>query len=260
VLDTAELLAAYDEHMRPAEYLNVEDGVGVERDGPVVRMFGRHQGFVSAPRDLGVEGAEVDRLIERQRDFFAARGEGVEWKTRGHDLPPDLPERLLAAGFVAEERETLVIGVAADIAAIPAPLPDGVEIREVTTGDDFRRIAAMESEIWDMDLGWLADDLAGRAPYSRVLVAEAGGEMVCAAWLVAKYGPRFAGMWGGATRAEWRGKGIYRALVAHRARLAVDQGVTYLQVDASDDSRPILERLGFLAVGTTTPYVWKPGR
>ena len=27
---------------------------------------------------------------------------------------------------------------------------------------------------------------------------------------------------------------------------------------ASDNSRPILERLGFTAVTTTTPYVWSP--
>jgi hypothetical protein len=33
----------------------------------------------------------------------------------------------------------------------------------------------------------------------------------------------------------------------------------YIEVDASDDSRPILERLGFDAVTTTTPYVWSPG-
>jgi hypothetical protein len=29
-------------------------------------------------------------------------------------------------------------------------------------------------------------------------------------------------------------------------------------VDASDESRPILERLGFVAVTTTTPFVWSP--
>jgi hypothetical protein len=34
--------------------------------------------------------------------------------------------------------------------------------------------------------------------------------------------------------------------------------VKYLQVDASEDSRPILEGLGFVAVTTTTPYVWTP--
>jgi hypothetical protein len=30
-------------------------------------------------------------------------------------------------------------------------------------------------------------------------------------------------------------------------------------VDASDDSAPILRRLGFEAVTATTPYVWSPG-
>ena len=28
--------------------------------------------------------------------------------------------------------------------------------------------------------------------------------------------------------------------------------------DASDDSRPILERLGFVPVTATTPYIWSP--
>ncbi len=35
-------------------------------------------------------------------------------------------------------------------------------------------------------------------------------------------------------------------------------GFRYLETDASDDSRPILERLGFTAVTSTTPYVWSP--
>ena len=39
---------------------------------------------------------------------------------------------------------------------------------------------------------------------------------------------------------------------------AVARGIEYLFVDASDDSRPILERLGLRAVTTTTPFVWRP--
>jgi GNAT superfamily N-acetyltransferase len=69
-------------------------------------------------------------------------------------------------------------------------------------------------------------------------------------------GTSFAGLWGGGTDARWRGRGIYRALVAHRARAALDRGYRYLQVDASDQSRPILERLGFETLSTTTPYVY----
>ena len=68
----------------------------------------------------------------------------------------------------------------------------------------------------------------------------------------------FASLYGGATLPEWRSRGIYRALVAARARLAAARGVRYLLVDASDDSRPILERLGFVVIGTTTPFQWTP--
>jgi GNAT superfamily N-acetyltransferase len=73
-------------------------------------------------------------------------------------------------------------------------------------------------------------------------------------------GADFATLWGGATLQAWRGRGIYRATVAHRANLAAERGFRFLEVDASSDSRPILERLGFSAVTTTTPYVWSPSR
>ena len=72
-------------------------------------------------------------------------------------------------------------------------------------------------------------------------------------------GTEFATFWGGFTLPDWRRRGIYRALVAHRAKLAVARGRGYIEVDASDNSRPILERLGFIPVTTTTPYVWSPG-
>jgi hypothetical protein len=38
----------------------------------------------------------------------------------------------------------------------------------------------------------------------------------------------------------------------------VARGYRYLQVDASAESRPILERLGFVCLAQTTPYVWSP--
>jgi GNAT superfamily N-acetyltransferase len=254
------LLAAYDEQMRGVPP-NLPAGVRPEQDGPVLRITGQFRGFVTTPPDLGVEGAELDRLIARQRDFFAARGEAVEWKTRGHDRPADLPDRLLAAGFVPEERETVLIGRSEEMAAAPV-LPDGVVLRRVAADADMRRIADMESAVWGQDWGWLGDDLIARvatAPEEvAVLVAEADGRVVSAAWLVVRTGTDFAGLWGGSTLEEWRGRGIYRALVAARAGLAAARGIRYLQVDASDDSAPILRRLGFHAVTTTTPYVWSP--
>jgi GNAT superfamily N-acetyltransferase len=97
------------------------------------------------------------------------------------------------------------------------------------------------------------DDIAVFAVYD-----DATGQVVSAAWIVFYPETDFAGLWGGSTLEAWRKRGIYRALIAARAQLAATRGVRYLQVDASDDSAPILRRLGFRAITTTTPYVWTP--
>jgi hypothetical protein len=261
VTDRERLLAAFDEQVRTALGGRQPEGVEVARDGPLLRATGMHRGFVTY-RDLGgLRGADLDALIARTCDFFAARGEEFEWKTYGHDEPADLTERLRAHGFVPDPAETVVIGETARMARDPL-LPDGVALREVTERADLERIAAMESAVWGEDWSWLADDLVARLvadPGSATIVAaEAGDTVVSAAWLVYNPGTEFAGLWGGSTLAGWRGRGLYRALVAHRALRAAARGVRYLQVDASDESRPILERLGFVAVTTTTPYIRKP--
>jgi antitoxin (DNA-binding transcriptional repressor) of toxin-antitoxin stability system len=261
VPDTATLLAAYDDQLRPAETTNLPPGVVAERDGPIVRIVGQHRrGFVSGPPDLGLDNAALTALIARQRDFFAARGEAVEWKTRGHDRPADLPELLTAAGFVAEPRETVLVGAAGDLAAAPPSLGAGITVREVSDDADMHRVAELNSEVWADDRNWLAAELIDRVRGGETVVvaAEAGGRFVSSARLEFEPGTEFAGLWGGATLAAWRGRGIYRALVAHRARLAAARGIRYLQVDATEDSRPILERLGLTAITTTTPYVWTP--
>lgn len=254
------MLAAFDAQAR-AEPPNPPPGVRHEQDGPVLRVVGQVRGFISAPADTGLRGGDLDRLIARQRDFFARRGEAVEWKTYGHDQPPDLTDRLRAAGFVPEDDETVLAGVSTQMAAEPV-LPEGVVLRQVTSDADMRRIADMESAVWDTDRGWSGDHLireVAAAPDDIVvLTAEAGTQVVAAGWIIFVPGSDFAGLWGGSTLREWRSRGIYRALVARRAQLAAARGVPYLQVDASSDSAPILRRLGFQALTTTTPYVWTP--
>jgi hypothetical protein len=70
----------------------------------------------------------------------------------------------------------------------------------------------------------------------------------------------FAGIWGGATPPAWRGRGIYRALTAARARSALARGKRLLHSDSTKFSRPILERSGLVSVFTTTPYLWSRTR
>jgi hypothetical protein len=90
------LLAVYDQQMRGVEP-KPPAGVRYEQDGLLLRAVGGHRGYISGPRDIGVTGAELDRLIARQRDYFAGRGEAVGWQTRAHDEPADLTARLRAA-------------------------------------------------------------------------------------------------------------------------------------------------------------------
>jgi len=226
-----------------------------------VRTIGLgRRGFVEY-RDLGgLDGEELDTLIARQVRVFAERGEPFEWKLHGHDLPSDLPERLRAAGLVPEDAET--VARAEEVAAEPI-LPEGVTIREVREALGFAQIAQLEASVWGRDDGWieaLAAERAADPEALRIFVAAAGELAVSAGWVRVPSGTQFATFGGVATLAAWRGRGVYRALVAHRARLAAERGRGYLQVDASDDSRPILERLGFVAVTTTTPYVWDPAK
>jgi GNAT superfamily N-acetyltransferase len=263
-LDVAALRDAYDAQLRAHIPDPLPQGTTVEYDGPLVRMTGLDPGGFVTYRDLGgLAGAELDELIARQRDLFAERGQQVEWKLHGHDRPADLAERLVAHGFEPEERETVLIGPIAPIAAERSAPPPGVQLREMTTRSDLERIARMEEAVWNEDRAWLVDGLEaelGADPDAlTVLVAEAdGSEVVSAGWIRYIRGTEFVTLWGGSTLPQWRRRGIYRSLVAQRARLAQARGFTLMQVDASDNSRAILQRLGLVAVTTTTPYVYTP--
>lgn len=260
--DCAELLRAYDAQLRARVPNGLPATAEVQREGPIQRLLGlKGRGFVEY-RDLdGVAGGKLDELIARQVAVYAARGERFEWKLHGHDLPADLPQRLRAAGFVPEDEETVVIARVAEIAGDPSP-PTGVSLREVTERREFERIAELEHAVWGEKHSWLADRLeeeVALAPDAiTVVVAEGDGEVVCAGWIRFEHGTEFATLWGGATLPAWRARGIYRATVRYRANLAAERGFHFVSVDASVNSGPILERLGFTPVTTTTPYVWSP--
>jgi GNAT superfamily N-acetyltransferase len=252
-----ELLRVYDVEVRASFPDRLPTGWSGDQDGPLTRCLTNRAGFAMLTGPVeGIAEPELRGLVERAVAFFAEHGRWCEWKTFDHD-PPALRPLLVEHGAVEQPHEALVLGQAAGLAADPV-LPDGLTLREATTAFDLERIAAMQSEVWDEDWSWLADDLEARLrddPPVTILVVEDGDLVVSAAWLTPLGDTSVAGLWGGSTLAAYRGRGIYRALVARRAQLAVDLGYRYLQVDASDDSRPILERLGLHVIGGTTPYI-----
>jgi GNAT superfamily N-acetyltransferase len=267
-----ELRSTYDAQLRGEAEAN---GEFATQDGPLFRtLFGPQAGFVSYQSLDGLEGGALDDLIARTIAYFrdSTSVDEFEWKTRGHDLPADLGNRLVAQGFEPQEPETVMIGEVGMLAG-ERPLPAGVSLRRIgfepdgtihsreRTTDDVRRMIAMQDEVFGrpahQDPAEYATSLLEHPLLKEAWIVEAGGDVVSAGRLELVPGTDFAGLWGGATRAEWRGQGIYRALTAARARSAQAKGVLYLNSDSTEYSRPILERSGFLAVTTTTPYIWR---
>ncbi|WP_041259449.1 GNAT family N-acetyltransferase [Pseudofrankia inefficax] len=256
-----KLLDVYDAQVRGSFPNRLPAGWLGERDGPLTRCLTINGGFA-----MLTEGAEslgagaLESLVDRTFAYYAVRGLGFEWKTFDHDRA-DLRPMLTARGAVAEAHEALVLGESAALAGTPV-LPAGLTMRQVSDRADLERVAALASAVWDDDWSWLADDLENRLRGAtepvEIFVVEDGAQMVSTAWLVPLSGTRVAGLWGGSTLAAYRRRGLYRALVAHRAARAVALGYPLLQVDASDDSRPILRRLGLHVVGGTVPYVRAP--
>jgi predicted GNAT family acetyltransferase len=260
--ERAALLAAYDVQLRGEA--EVQGAVSWDRSGPLWRALFRREGFVSYEALDGLGSLEaVDDLIAETVAFFAGHAEieRFEWKTRGHDWPPDLDERLRAHGLEPEEVETVMVGEASHL-AVDIELPEGVTVRRVDQLPDREAIITEASDVAAKIFGdgpsgaEMLDRLDRMQGLEQFWVAESDGHVVCSGRLARVEGTEFAGIWGGSTLPEWRGKGIYRALTAARARAALAEGVRYINSDCTVMSRPILERSGLVAVTTTTPYVW----
>jgi GNAT superfamily N-acetyltransferase len=210
----------------------------------------------------GLDEHNADAVIAAEVQRFAALGRPWEWKYYSYDEPADLPARLRAAGFVSEPDEALLVADIEELALDAAP-PAGIEIRTVRDEQDAAALVAVhravfEDEADELAAGLLAQ-LRSEPSTGAGVVAYAGATPIAEARIEFHVGTRFASLWGGATLPAWRGRGVYRSLLAHRAALAAARGIRFLQVDAWDTSRPILERLGFVALATTTPYIHPGG-
>ncbi|MBZ3901413.1 MULTISPECIES: GNAT family N-acetyltransferase [Streptomyces] len=254
-MDHAAVLALFDRDMREGAR---PDGPGarIERVGGVVRQVGFENGW-SGVVWSGLDEAGADAAIAEQIRYFSGLGRDFEWKLYGHDLPVDLGRRLRDAGLTAAPEETLMIAEVADLTLDVEP-PEGVRLLPVTDRAGVDLVADVHERAFGTDSTrmrhQLLAQLTGDSESVVAVVALAGDQPVSAARMELLPGTRFAGLWGGGTVQDWRGRGLYRALVAHRARVAADRGYRYVQVDALATSRPILARLGFEPLTTTTPY------
>jgi len=240
-MDAGAILRRFDAEIRadpPPE-------VGVERvwaDG-VLRTIGAYNfiGWWTFGPD------EAAAAVAREAAFFAKTG--VQWKVFDHDAPSNLAETLAGAGFEEDGPETFLALDLEEISPAFGP-PDGIEVRQVTDRAGIDDLVAVSAAAFGRDEPWRAEQLAGRLadPTQALFVAYDGGVPVSSGRLELAPGKAFAGLYGGGTRPDYQGRGVYRALVAARAAEARRRGHRFLTVDARETSRPILEPIGFRAL------------
>ena len=255
-----ELLQLYDSQER-TRIGPTASGFHVEWDGPILRMIGPGpEASSNAVLFARIDEASADAAIARQISFFGAERRSFEWKHFSHDAPADLPRRLLAAGFKAQEPETFVaLDLSREVRRDP---PTDIEIRRIDDPSAFGVIAAVNRAVYGdaQHADWLhrviADEKLVDPDSLSVYAAFDGDRPVSVGWIRHRRGEPFGSLWGGSTLAEYRGRSIYSTLVAARAEEARGRGCRWLTVDCSPMSLSILERRGFEKLAVITPFIW----
>lgn len=210
--------------------------------------------------------AEADEVIREARATIAPRHLPVMWTLDPGTEPHDFVEHLEAHGIHPDPHgvESAVMVLPID-APMDSPEIPGLEIHDALADlATFRRADAAAAEAFmAASLGDDPELIAMQDRRRRNFVA-AGNRY----WLLATvdgepagaggmtlFPPGGATINGGSVRPKFRGRGVYRALVAARLEIARRSGVSGLCVWGGDMSGPILARLGFDKVGWRRFYL-----
>ena len=210
---------------------------------------------------------EVDRVVGEVHALAAPRHLPLMWVLDPGTAPPDLASMLAAHGVPPDPD-----GESVDVMVLPAGAPvgrpdvPGLEIVDAMAGLDvfsladavseeaFHHAHARRQDPVPHDAPGHADMLGRRFANQRaagnrhLLLAMVDGEPAGAAGLTLRP-PGGAILHGGGVRPGFRGRGVYRALVAARLDIARQAGLPGVAVWGGQMSGPILRTLGFVTVG-----------
>jgi hypothetical protein len=256
-MDKSRMIALYDQDQRKdVEYPDMRREVTPN----VVRHIDTSGVGEGAVIYSQLEDANADDIIREQILYFENIGQDFEWKIYDYDQPPDLKERLVSHGFIVEEAEAIMV---LDLEDAPKVLWQPVlpSIQRITNPEKISDVLTIEQQVWNEDFSslghYLAEALRNHPEQMSVYVAYVEGQPVSAAWIYFPKHSQFASLWGGSTVSGFRQQGLYTALLAVRAQEAKARRVRFLTVDASDMSRPILEKFGFELIAYSYPCTWK---
>jgi GNAT superfamily N-acetyltransferase len=188
---------------------------------------------------------EADAVIDATIAAYRERGIRFRWTVGPDSAPADLEQRLRARGMGAES----VIGLACAGERLISGDAPGVSVEAVTAdAGNVEAYSEVMAQGWGMSvapvLAFNRHILAQAPAASLMSLARVEGEAVGVGALALL--PRSAYLIGAVVSPAFRGRGVYRTLVAARARQAVARGRSLLTCQArAGTSAPILLGLGF---------------
>ena len=201
----------------------------------------------------------ADSVIAQVQEFFGQRGHMVGWWLNPSSTPVNLVARLEAAGFsrMIEQAGLVLNDMGREFSCNPrvtvrraneADRDDVIRLYEVAYPMP-ERLAAIYHDVLP---------LAGSGGSHYLAFIDGVKPPVAVSSMFSPQGSRVAVLQGAATLAEYRGHGIYTAMVAARVAdaRAMGQKAAVLQGDRKT-SAPICVEIGFEEVCSVDLYVWR---
>ncbi|MEO1242297.1 MAG: GNAT family N-acetyltransferase [Pseudomonadota bacterium] len=193
-----------------------------------------------------------DDAIDRLLRHYADRQVEHLWLVHPSAEPHDLADRLTARNLEEADEFTGMV-LEPDRLNAPTDVPDGVDIRELCTGDEegvIEFIAARWSVPTDaipyLYKFFVDNNIGRKGAASRGWIATINGKLVGKAFT-----HRFentVGLYGVATRPEARGRGVAQALCAKAFAETSHPGVDMLVLHSTEMASGIYEKFGFRSV------------
>jgi GNAT superfamily N-acetyltransferase len=251
-MDVLRVLAQYDAEVRANP--KGQPGLIVERAGNVVCLSG-YFNFISW---WELTPSTVRQAVASYAAYFRSRGEKLMWRVYEHDSPTEISACLAEEGFEPDAAGTLMIFDLAN--EVPASTADDVDIRKVKTSGELEDFVKASEQAFGGPDAWQHTAYSGRLndPDLALYVAYVSAEIAASARLEIGSPNSFGLLFGGGVAPSYRRMGIYRALVAERAREARRRDLRYLVTDARETSKPILQNLGFVSAAKEVTWVLNP--
>jgi hypothetical protein len=204
-----------------------------------------------------LENADIDAVIRDQVEHFLPLGQPFEWNVWGHDQPEDLSVYLAKHNFCPNDDPGSVMVFDLEHAPAVFQLPVHATIQRLTHPSQLKEVIQIEEEIWGGSFDWIHKRMGGHMKipgYLSIYVAYCDGVPASTAWIYFHSNSLFASLFGGSTRAPFRGRGLYKSLLEARLLEAAQRGYRFVDIDSNANSRPIVERHGFRFLTTSLSY------